>query len=155
MPTNLGVYIPILPQKSLTSCPRLVFPTFSDSGFIELIHLNEWMWSYIPLNWARLDPNERCAPSLPTLDGFQWCLHWSCSSEALKMVNPINLDHDIYFLKKPPFFFQCVYTWKLLRWFLSRDLKPPPQDQNARKMAHCPPSLAKPLKTKTTIAKLA
>jgi len=38
---------------------------------------------------------------------------------------------------------------------LIKGFKTSPQDQNARKMAHCPPSLAKPLKTKTTIAKLA
>lgn len=79
----------------------------------------------------RLDPNEMCAPSLPTSGGFWWCLHWCCFGEASKVVNPISLDYDTYFSKIIQFF-SCVHTWKPPKGFLSRVLKPPSQYQKAK-----------------------
>jgi hypothetical protein len=34
-----------------------------------LAHWNEWMWSWEPPNYVRLDLNEMCSPSLPTSGG--------------------------------------------------------------------------------------
>ena len=58
----------------------------------ELATPNEWMWSNKPPNWARLNSNERCAPSLPTSGGLKW--HWrqNYSDEASKVGNPVSSD---------------------------------------------------------------
>ena len=76
------------------------------------------MWCYRPPNWARLDPNERCAPPLPTLGDLKqhWCQ--SCSNNALKVVNPVSNDYDTHLAK--PLTFSCVHTQKFLNRFLSR-----------------------------------
>ena len=128
---KLDVYTPILSQKSLISYPRLAFPIFLNFWLIEFTSLNEYMWSYKPLNWVRLDPNERCAPLLPTSGGFQWCLHRSCSDEVFWKWSTKPTFTGYLFLKNHPFVL-CVHTWKPLRGFLLRALKPHSQDQKAR-----------------------
>jgi len=59
---------------------------------IELVTSNEWMWSYWPPYWAKLDINKRCALSLSTLDGLRRRWHQYYSNETLKMDNSVNSD---------------------------------------------------------------
>jgi len=53
------------------------------------------MWSYKPSNWAMMDPNERCAPPLPTLGGLRqrWC--HNCSEKVSKIANSASPDNAI------------------------------------------------------------
>ena len=48
---------------------------------------NTWMWTYKPPNWARLNPNKRCTPLLPTSSG----LKWRCKNK-LKLKSSLNLS---------------------------------------------------------------
>jgi hypothetical protein len=111
MPMKLDVYTPILSHKSSTSCHRSVFLSFSNSGLIKLAF--EWMnvkpWIS---KLSKVGYKKRYIPPLPTSGGFWWCLYQSCSSKTLKVVNPISLDCDKYFFKKPTIF--CVFTLKAL-----------------------------------------
>jgi len=95
----------------------------SDSGLIELAILSEWMWRYMPPNQARLDPNKKCAPPLPTSGGLQWWWHQSYSDEASKVGNSAIKSYDTHFAK-PPIFFMftlqafLVGSYQILAMFL-------------------------------------
>jgi hypothetical protein len=67
LPSN--IYIPFSSMNSTTSYPWSIITALIYSRLIELTLSNEWMWSYKPLNQARLYPNERCTPPLPTSSG--------------------------------------------------------------------------------------
>jgi hypothetical protein len=58
----------------------------------ELTTPNEWMWSNKPPNWARLNSNERFAPSLPTSGGLKWYWRQNYSDKASKVGNPVSSD---------------------------------------------------------------
>jgi hypothetical protein len=110
--------------KTLTTTTRLKNTSFTkinyshqsflhaDYRLIELAHSNKWMWSDKPSNWVRLDLNKKCAPPLPTSSGLQWRWHRSCSNKALKVVNSVSHDCDIYCAKTNDFFH--VFTLQTL-----------------------------------------
>jgi hypothetical protein len=114
-------------MNSTTSCPQLDIIVFSDSRLIKLAPLNEWLWSYIPPKWTRMDI-ERYGYPIPSSSGLQWCLHWSCSDKASKMVNLISLDWDIHFIKPLIFFIYSLFKpsqWVLIKGWphFSQDVK--------------------------------
>jgi hypothetical protein len=101
---GLNIYILFSLMNSTTSCLWSAITTLNKSRLIELVPLNEWTWCYEPQNWARLNPNERCA--FPVLTSGcsqrQWCR--SCSDEALKVGNSV-IDDCVLIMQKPFFFF--------------------------------------------------
>jgi hypothetical protein len=101
-------YIPFFPMISTTFCPWSAIIAFLDSMLIGLTLLNECMWSYIPLNWARIDQIERYAPlyqvqvvsgnvDVKSFPEKPW--KWPTQSALTKI-----LIHT-----KPPNFFMCSH----------------------------------------------
>ena len=76
------------------------------------------MWSYRPLNWIKINPNERCAPCLLDLGGLRRLWLYNCSDEALKMGNSVSPDNTTILQKM--IWFLCVYIQKLLNGSLLR-----------------------------------
>jgi len=102
-----NVYIPFSSMISTTSCPWSAINTLTDFELIELAPSSKWMWNYRPPNWAKLDLNKKCAPSLPTSSSLQWRWRWSCSDKTLKVDNSVIDDCDIHFAKLPICF--CLF----------------------------------------------
>jgi len=75
---------------------------------VNLTTSNEWIWTYKPPNWVRLDPNERCTLLLPTSGGLKWRWCQNCSDKALKVSNSFNPGNATIMQK--PIWFSCVHT---------------------------------------------
>ena len=125
-----NIYIPFSLMNSTTSCPLSAITTFINSKLIKLATSREWMWSYKPPNRARLNPNRRCAPLLPTLGGLQWRWHRSFSDEALKVVTQ-SLMAMIPILQNHYICFMCSH-FKPSQWDLIKNCIHSSQDQKAR-----------------------
>jgi len=92
--------------------------TLTESRLIELTPSNEWTWIYRLPNRARLDPNERCTPPLPTSSDNQRQWDYNCFDEYSKVDNSVVDDCDTYYLKTTHFF-MCSH-FKVLIWSLSK-----------------------------------
>jgi hypothetical protein len=125
-----NIYIPFSLMNSTTSCPLSAITTFINSKLIKLATSREWMWSYKPPNRARLNPNRRCAPLIPTLGGLQWRWHRSFSDEALKVVTQ-SLMAMIPILQNHYICFMCSH-FKPSQWDLIKNCIYSSQDQKAR-----------------------
>jgi len=88
--------------------PRSVNTAFSNSRLIELALLNEWIWSYKPLNWVRMDPNKKYVSPQPRSAGLRCCLHWRYTDEASKIGNSFINGCNTHF-SKPLIFFMCSH----------------------------------------------
>jgi hypothetical protein len=83
------------------------------------------MWSYKPLNQARMGLIERHAPPLPSLGGLRRRWHRSCSGETMKVTNLVSLDRNTHLQKNIQLFrllplrsLQKVYIKGLKPFFL-------------------------------------
>lgn len=77
-------------------CPINSIIALTDFGLFEVAPSSEWIWSYKPLNWVRINLNKMYASPLPRWGGFRWRLNQSCSKEIWKVVNLVihNCDNN-------------------------------------------------------------
>jgi hypothetical protein len=120
-----------------------LFFYFDSFGWLSWQHQNAFIWSYRPPNWARLNPNEKCAPPLPALDGLRWRWH-NFSNEASKVGNSVSLDGAPIMQKL--IWFSCVHTQKPLNGFLLRVYNTSLKTMRLEMDSRPPKILAKPYK---------
>jgi hypothetical protein len=91
--------------------------------------LNEWIWSYITPNWARMDSNERSESPLSNSGGLKQRWHQNCSDKESIISDLVSPDSaTIMPKKKNNLVFLCSQT-KDTQWVLIKGLQHSSQDQ--------------------------
>jgi hypothetical protein len=91
--------------------------------------LNEWIWSYITPNWARIDPNERTESLLSNSGGLKQRWHQNCSDKYSIISDLVSPDSaTIMQKKKNDLVFLCSQT-KDTQWVLIKGSQHSSQEQ--------------------------